>query len=128
MRKRSLKTQKKKTWEACSKYVRQKYSSDGYVRCYTCDTVRKTEEMQAGHAIQGRGNSVLFEIDGIRPQCYSCNVPQRGRLDIYIPRLIDDIGRQRYDELLAMKGKPRKFTVDELKQMEDKYKEKINEP
>ena len=52
---------------------------------------------------------------------------QGGRLDVFIPKLLDEIGRPRYDELMALKGKPRKFTVAELKQLEDEYMEKLNE-
>ena len=121
MRKRSLKTQKAATWKACSKYVRYRDSIDGRNTCFTCGMSAPVSELQAGHAIQGRGNSILFETDAIRPQCPSCNVFQGGRLDVFIPKLLDEIGRQRYDEILALKGKPRKFTVDELKQMEDYY-------
>ena len=120
-KKRSLKTQKAYTWKACSQFVRQRGSKDGRNTCFTCGVSRPVSELQAGHAIQGRGNSILFETDAIRPQCPSCNVFQGGRLDVFIPKLLDEIGRQRYDELLALKGKPRKFTVDELKQMEDYY-------
>ena len=126
-KKRSLKTQKNYTWAACSKYVRHRGSKDGRNICFTCGVSSPVSELQAGHAIQGRGNSILFETDAIRPQCAGCNVFQGGRLDVFIPRLLDEIGRQRYDELLALKGKHRKFTVDELKQLEDEYKEKLNE-
>ena len=126
-KKRSLKRQKQLTWEACSKYVRTIHSKDGRCTCYTCGTEKDIRDMQAGHAIQGRGNSILFQTDGIRPQCAGCNVWSGGRLDIFIPTLIDEIGRERYDELLSLKGKPRKWTVEELKQLEDEFKEKTSE-
>ena len=95
--------------------------------CYTCGVSKPVSDMQAGHAIQGRGNSILFETDGIRPQCAGCNVWQHGRLDVFIPRLIDDIGRQRFDELLALKSQPKTYTVDELLDIESEYKEKLIE-
>ena len=83
--------------------------------------------MQAGHCVQGRGNSILFILDHIRVQCDSCNRWNRGRLDIFVPKLIKEIGMDRYDEILALKGKPRKWTVEELKQLEDEFKEKTSE-
>lgn len=112
-KKPKLSTAKKKAWDACSKYVRQKHSIEGMCTCFTCGVSKPIPEIQAGHAIQGRGNSILFETDGIRPQCASCNVWQGGRLDIFIPKLIDEIGRQRYDELLALKAVSKKFTVND---------------
>ena len=121
MGKITLKGQKKKTWSACSRYVRHKHSKDGLCTCFTCGVVKPIAEMQAGHAIQGRGNSILFQTDAIRPQCSSCNVWQGGRLDVFIPKLIDEIGRERYDEILEMKGNPRKFTLEELKDMQRDY-------
>ena len=126
MRKVKLSTAKKRAWSAVSKYVRHLYSTDGICACYTCGMSKPVKDMQAGHAIQGRGNSILFEIDGIRPQCPGCNMWQGGRLDIFIPRLMDEIGRQRYDELLALKAKPKKYTVEDLLNIESEYKEKLN--
>ena len=109
-----------------SKYVRTRNAKDGFVECYTCSTTKPIAEMQAGHAIQGRGNSILFITDGIRPQCASCNVWQGGRLDVFIPKLIDEIGRERYDELLEMKYQTKKFTRQELIDLYQEYKEKLN--
>ena len=116
---------KKKAWSACSKYVRNLHSRDGICTCYTCGVSKPISDMQAGHAIQGRGNSILFETDGIRPQCPGCNVWQGGRLDVFIPKLIDEIGRERYDELLALKSKSVKFSIEELKGLETKFKGEI---
>ena len=124
-KKRTLKRAKQKAWGACSKYVRHRDSRNGICTCYTCGVSKPVAEMQAGHAIQGRGNSILFETDAIRPQCASCNVWQGGRLDVFIPKLLDEIGRSRYDELLALKGKPRKFTIEELKELEGYFNEKL---
>ena len=127
MKKPTLKRAKERAWNACSKYVRHKHSRAGLCTCYTCGVSKPVSDMQAGHAIQGRGNSILFETDGIRPQCAGCNVWQGGRLDVFIPRLIDEIGRERYDELLALKSKPKSFTVDELLEIESEYKQKLIE-
>ena len=125
MKKTTKSVAKKKAWAACSKYVRTFHSRDGICTCYTCGVSKPIPDMQAGHAIQGRGNSILFETDGIRPQCAGCNVWQGGRLDVFIPKLIDEIGRERYDELLALKSKSVKFSIEELKELETKFKGEI---
>ena len=127
LRKVKLSTAKKRAWAAVSKYLRHSQAIDGYLECYTCETQKRPEEMQMGHGIQGRGNAILFECDHIRPQCPSCNIWQGGRLDVFIPKLLDEIGRSRYDELLDMKGKTRKFTVDELLEIEKEYKQKLKD-
>ena len=60
-KKPNLKNLKKKVWTLCSKYIRLKYSDkDGNCTCFTCDTVKPWKEMQAGHGISGRTNSILF--------------------------------------------------------------------
>jgi hypothetical protein len=127
MAKITKKGAKLKAWQVCSKYVRTLHSRDGICTCYTCGVSKPISAMQAGHAIQGRGNSILFETDGIRPQCAGCNVWQGGRLDIFIPKLIDEIGRERYDELLALKGQPKKYSLEDYLDLYQEFKEKLEE-
>jgi len=64
-----MKKAKKKAWIQFSRYIRLKYAKNGFVKCYTCSTVKHWKEMQAGHGIGGRSNAVLFNEDIVRPQC-----------------------------------------------------------
>ena len=92
---------KKKAWSAFSIYIRKKYSNDEIVSCYTCGKVNHWKSMQAGHAIGGRNNAVLFNEDLVRPQCVGCNVFGRGKYAIFTRKLIDELGLKGYDELVS---------------------------
>jgi hypothetical protein len=100
-RKKSLKVLRKKAWDACSIYVRQFYAdSNGMVKCYTCQTVKPITEIQAGHAIGGRSNAVLFDTEIIRPQCVHCNVFMRGQYPIFTLKLIKEHSAEWFERKL----------------------------
>jgi len=130
-KKSEYKKAKDKAWSAFSKYIRTKYSKDGQCVCITCGTQRGIKEMHAGHGIGGRGMGILFEEKVVRPQCPRCNMPppygKGGNYNIYVPWLIDQYGRDGYDELLTQSNTPTKYLAVELKEMEQKYKNKIAE-
>lgn len=113
---KKLSTLKKKCWDLCSKYVRNFYAKNGYVTCYTCGIKKPIKEMQAGHGFSGRGNSILFELDIIRPQCYGCNCCNSGKLDIFTYKLRKELGEKRFNELWQQKQKTKKFTIQELEE------------
>jgi hypothetical protein len=70
---------KKKAWTIISEYVRRKDADhNGYVACYTCGAMKHWKEGDAGHAIPGRHNKVLFDLEILRFQCKHCNGPKSG--------------------------------------------------
>jgi hypothetical protein len=70
MKKKSIKTLKKKAWKAFSEYIRRKYSgSGGLVKCVTCNKIDHWKSMHAGHYVDGRNNTVLFDERLVWPQC-----------------------------------------------------------
>jgi len=95
----SMKKLKKDTWDLMSKYVRLSYADRfGMCVCYTCGVRRHWKEMQAGHGISGRGNAILFELQIIRVQCMPCNIYKHGNYQVFIPKLIKEIGNE-YERL-----------------------------
>lgn len=123
----TLKTAKKKAWDAFSKYIRLKYSENGYCKCITCGKRMHWKDAQAGHGIPGRTNGILFLEEIVRPQCIGCNTFQGGRLDVYIPYLIDMYTRNGYDEFIRLKHMPLKFTIDELTEWATEWEAKARE-
>lgn len=119
MRKKSVKSLKKKAWTFFSRYIRTKFADKhtGMVPCVTCGVEKNWREQQAGHFISGRGNSILFDERGVFPQCYVCNCHKHGAVLEYI-----DFMRKHYgiagdeimSELRILSKKPKSFTVDEL--------------
>jgi hypothetical protein len=123
-RKRSQKQiQKDKTWAACSKYVRIRDANmQGYEECYTCGKFGYWKEMQAGHAFGGRGGSVLFDTDIIKPQCYACNCINHGKYDIFIPKLERERGSKFIQEKSREQSQDKEYSLEELKAKEEDFK------
>lgn len=120
---------KDKAWSLYSEYYRLKHAdNNGMVTCYTCGKKAHYKDgMQVGHLLDGRSNSILFEEDACRIQCYACNCCRNGFKEEYIPKYIDEMGREKYEEMKRLKHKSRKFSVSELKEMIEFYKNEIKE-
>ena len=127
MSKPSLSKVKKKVWTTFSKYIRTKYSKDGYCECFTCGRSKPIKEAQAGHGIGGRTNAILFLEEIVRPQCYGCNIGKGGHYEIFVLKLIDLYGRDGYEEFIRLKNTTVKFTIPELLEMEAEWKAQIKE-
>lgn len=89
----SLTALKKKAWKLLSFYVRTKdVDKRGRAQCFTCGIKKPWKKMHAGHFVQGRRPSILFELDIIRVQCVGCNRFRHGNLNVFTPLMIQHIG------------------------------------
>ena len=78
-------------WDWFSIYIRLKYANKkGMAKCYTCGKALPIKDLQAGHAIMGRSNAVLFNEEIVRPQCQWCNVWLGGNLGVFVQKLIEE--------------------------------------
>lgn len=74
-----------------SKYIRHKYADEkGYVKCYTCSTIKPINKMQNGHWIPRNNLATRFSEDNCRPQCVACNMFQKGKPDVFAVNLIQE--------------------------------------
>src|SRR5690348_2406650 len=70
---KSLSQLKKQAWCLLSQIVRRsRLNIYDQAYCYTCEEWKPWQELQAGHAIGGRHNAVLFDEEILRPQCMAC--------------------------------------------------------
>lgn len=123
--------QKKKTWDACSKYVRRRdmisYKklhpeiNEDITECITCGRVYPIKKLQAGHFIAGRTNGVLFDLRGIHSQCYGCNVGKNGNMVNYYQFMEKKYGKGVIDELQRLTTTEIKYTIEGLKDMENTF-------
>jgi hypothetical protein len=114
---------KQKVWCEVSKYVRQSNADwRGFCICVTCGKQDRWQSLQAGHFIQGRRNSVVFDLRHIYPQCVKCNVFMHGNLVNYYPFMIKKHGEKVIEELKELNRQDRQFTVPELGELLAKYK------
>lgn len=122
------KKDKAKAWRQCSRYIRLKHADkNGDVKCVTCDTVKHWKEMQAGHFMQGRSNSILFEEENIHPQCPRCNLFEDGNLIPYTFFMIETYGEEKIHELQRLKNSVRKWYPGELQEIHDYFKSRADE-
>lgn len=124
MKKLSVAKLKKKVWSEFSKYIRNKYAVNGKVMCVTCGVWKDINEMQAGHFISGRRNSVLFDERNVHPQCYACNICKHGNTVNYFRFMQHKYGDEVIEELRNRDNSENKqFAVYELEEMLNKYKQ-----
>lgn len=83
--------------------------------------------IQAGHyKSRGAHPELAYEELNCHVQCYKCNVHLSGNIKGYRPSLIDKIGLENV-EWLEGPHEPKKYTCEQLKEIELKYKDKIKE-
>jgi hypothetical protein len=118
---------KRKAWKLLSEYVRRKSASptNGMAECYTCGTMMHWRNIDAGHFVPGRSGAVLLVEENVRPQCKICNLWMRGNYHQYTLRMIDEVGRAKVDELMALRHQTKKWSRAELDDFIDEYKMKI---
>jgi len=123
----SLSALKKKAWKLVSEYVRRKDADEGgFVSCYTCGfPMHWKYEAQAGHAIPGRHNAVLLDIEILRPQCYACNCARKGMHHIFTTKLIEEHGMDWWKKKLDGARQIVKYTRDDLEKLIELFKARL---
>lgn len=125
---KSIRILKNEVWKLFSEYVRRKNSDwrENCV-CVTCGISKPWKELQAGHFISGRHNSVLFDERNVHPQCYRDNVCKHGDLLNYRDFMVKKYGEDVIAELRRLDRENKKFTRTELEKLKKYYKKKLNE-
>jgi predicted nucleic acid-binding protein len=69
--------------------------------------------------------NVRFNEDNVHSSCITCNQYLSGNLIEYRKGLINRIGLERLEQLESIANETRKFTIDEVKQIAETYKQKV---
>ena len=130
--KRSSNPKKETAWKWFSKYIRLrdaiKTTGDTYfVKCITCGDLLPIEEMDAGHAISGRMNAILFNEQLTNAQCQKCNRYGNGEQQMYKRIMIDIYGQDKWDYWQSTKNDPVKYTDFDYTQIAKTYREKVKQ-
>jgi hypothetical protein len=125
----TIKHAKKKAWEACSRFIRVRdciktTGSPSRGRCTTCGRPYPFKCLQAGHWLQGRHPSVLFDPRNIHAQCYYCNIQLRGNPVKYYHFMEYTYGLEVMAILEVHDGQKKQFTVQELIDIRREFEEK----
>lgn len=126
---------KEKCWKAFSKYIRTrdcirfKNSLDEGI-CVTCKRDYPFKQLQAGHFIGGRTNSVLFDERIVYTQCYGCNGnPPFGKGGNYVEYFLFMMNSEGYtkdelEEFNNLKFQTVKYKAHELDELREEFKQK----
>lgn len=119
-----VRTRRPAAVRACHAYIRAR---DKGGDCICCGKPLGNN-YQAGHFIpSGNNPKIRFDEDNIHGQRLDCNYFHGGDSDDYKGRLIEKIGVERVDYLLANKGGTMKRTAQDYKEIEVYYKQKLKE-
>jgi len=141
LKKPSRSKAKKDAWTAFATYIRKRdcLKTTGtftYGKCVTCmqmgiDKVIDYARIQAGHAVGGRGNAVLFNEELVFGQCDYCNCKPPyglgGNYSYYTLFLIDKYGREHAEELLKLKYQTKVYKLHDFIEIKDEYEKKTLE-
>jgi hypothetical protein len=127
---------KDKAWTAFSIYIRTRDCirfgrslTEGM--CVTCKRPYNFKQLQAGHFIQGRHNSVLLDERIVYSQCLGCNGnPPMGKGGNYVEYFIfmeKEWGRTMIDEFRALKYKTVVYKEYDWLRFEQEFKDKTQE-
>lgn len=121
-KKPTLKKIKNDTNRLFSIYIRLRdcLQTTGTIRagdCFTCQKRFKFKELQCGHFVPGRHNSILFDERNAHAQCVGCNVFKKGNLIKYYPAMLEKYGKKVIDELEQLDTQIRPYKVYELMEL-----------
>lgn len=113
----------RKAQKACNAYIRKR---DENLPCISCGRFH-SGKYDAGHyRTVGSSPENRFNELNIHRQCSPCNTQLSGNLIPYRVNLIKKIGLEAV-ELIENSNKPKKYTLDEIKEIEQEYKLKLKE-
>ena len=116
----------KKLDAAFSQYVRRSAADkSGNVRCYTCHTIKRWQEVDAGHFQSRAKYSTRWDEQNVKPQCKYCNGFRSGEQFIFARQLDAEYGEGTAQQVERRSNDMRKWSRMELEQMLAHYKKKL---
>ena len=124
MAKSNLTKAKEKLWKVFSEYIRLRDSKDGYNTCVTCGKVINWKyETDAGHFRSRKNNATFVHEKNVHPQCKGCNI--RGEEYVHGKYIDARYGEGTADELTDLSRTTYKFSIYELEELTEHYKEEV---
>jgi len=93
--------------------------------CISCGNSFNSK-FDAGHFYSvGSSPSIRFNEDNVHGQCVHCNQHLHGNIHVYTERLPERIGKESFEELKTLRQSVNKYTIPELKELKEIYKQKV---
>lgn len=121
MKKPTKKRAMARALKAMSDYTRER---DNFT-CFTCSKKGDKYNMDAGHFFSRVYKAILFTETNVHCQCYGCNKFKGGNWAEYYDRFIEKYGKEEFERLATAKHVLKKWTVEELLDKEEYFKEKL---
>jgi 5-methylcytosine-specific restriction endonuclease McrA len=126
MKKPSKSSLKKKLWKLVSEYIRRRDANrDGFAECCTCGVMKPWKELQCGHFIGGRRNSVIYELTNMHSQCYGCNVCKYGETLKYLDFMLEKYGEAEVKRLRALNETSVVYTIQDYQNLISEFQTKL---
>tara|TARA_R110002096_G_scaffold306639_1_gene501266 strand:- start:51 stop:446 length:396 start_codon:yes stop_codon:yes gene_type:complete len=110
-----------------SQYIRQRDSEDGLCTCVTCGVQKPIKQMQNGHFITRGKYATRWDEENCGSQCVGCNMFKQGE-QFKFSRYIDEKHYEgKAEEILLKSNQTVKFTDNDITEMINHYKNKLNE-
>ncbi len=131
-RNKKLSYYKRKAWEAFSQYIRTRdcwktTKTLNNCKCITCSHIVSFDHIQAGHAIGGRNNSILFDEELVNGQCDVCNGYKNGRYAEYSLWFIENYGLEKWEEKVLLSKQIKQYRESDYIRIYEEYTDKLNE-
>ncbi len=123
---------KGEVWDIFSEYIRKrdclKTTGDiDWGKCITCQALHQRGELDAGHFVPGRHNSILFEETCVHAQCRRCNRFMGGEPLKYRREIVRLYGEGYDIQLEEQAMQTRTYSRTELEELKKSLKQKIKE-
>ena len=93
-----------------------------YGFCFTCGQRFHISNLQCGHFVSGRGNSLFFEENNSVAQCILCNTYKGGNLEVYREKMIEKFGIEEVERLESLRHIPQRISSDIYQKMEGEFR------
>jgi hypothetical protein len=108
------------------KAIRMESADDnGICQCVTCGKRQHYKEMDAGHFVPGRRQSIVLVEENIHVQCKTCNKELHGNAGPYERFMIETYGPDKPEELRALNRVSYTYDRHHLADLRDSYKARI---
>jgi hypothetical protein len=107
-----------------SQYIRQsKSDSFGNTTCITCGKIENWKNQDCGHFMSRTNMSTRWDERNVDTQCRYCNRYCQGKQFEFSLK----IGKELSEELYLLSKQTKKWSLDEIKDMIEQYKDKLKE-
>ena len=119
---------KKKLDKVFSKWVRLSHRDKyGWVKCYTCSTKKRPEDIHAGHYVPRHATATRWHPMNVKPQCAGCNSFRAGEPQTFRENLIEEYSLDDVEALEMLRHESVSLQRDVLQAEIEKYTELVRE-